>query len=116
MTASSGVAQGAGSVSPAGQAERSPFARTTELLAEQPMPQLSELRRRFPAHIDDEELVLRVVMPQDQVDAMKTTPKSRCSYNPKSKPILALLKEIGRRSDLSYFSLQKPGFKIVLTR
>jgi oxaloacetate decarboxylase (Na+ extruding) subunit alpha len=80
------------------------------------MPQLSELRRRFPAHIDDEELVLRVVMPQDQVDAMKTTPKSRCSYNPKSKPILALLKEIGRRSDLSYFSLQKPGFKIVLTR
>src|SRR5258708_326881 len=33
MTASSGVAQGAGSVQPAGQAERSPFARTTELLA-----------------------------------------------------------------------------------
>ena len=33
MTASSGVAQGAGSVSAAGQAERSPFARTTELLA-----------------------------------------------------------------------------------
>ena len=32
MTASSGVAQGAGSV-PAGQAERSPFLRTTELLA-----------------------------------------------------------------------------------
>src|SRR4030081_451962 len=33
MTASSGVAQGAGSGQPAGQAERSPFARTTELLA-----------------------------------------------------------------------------------
>src|SRR6478609_4107740 len=33
MTASSGVAQGAGSVPPAGQAERSPFARVTELLA-----------------------------------------------------------------------------------
>ena len=33
MTASSGVAQGAGSAHPAGQAERSPFARTTELLA-----------------------------------------------------------------------------------
>src|SRR5258707_14385765 len=36
MTASSGVAQGAGSVQPAGQAERSPFARTTELLAPYP--------------------------------------------------------------------------------
>jgi len=33
MTASSGVAQGAGSATPAGQAERSPFLRTTELLA-----------------------------------------------------------------------------------
>src|SRR5216684_1798727 len=33
MTASSGVAQGAGSVQPTGQAERSPFARLTELLA-----------------------------------------------------------------------------------
>src|ERR1700709_2931944 len=36
MTASSGVAQGAGSVSPAGQAERSPFARVAELLAPYP--------------------------------------------------------------------------------
>ena len=60
--------------------------------------------------------MLRVVMQQDQVDAMKTAPKSKRGYNPNSKPILALLKEIGRRSDLSYFSLQKPGFKIVLTR
>ena len=33
MTASSGLAQGVGNVSAAGQAERSPFARTTELLA-----------------------------------------------------------------------------------
>ncbi|HEY0849253.1 MAG TPA: aminotransferase class I/II-fold pyridoxal phosphate-dependent enzyme [Bradyrhizobium sp.] len=33
MTASSGLAQGAGNVSAAGQAERSPFARTAELLA-----------------------------------------------------------------------------------
>ncbi|MBR0758531.1 aminotransferase class I/II-fold pyridoxal phosphate-dependent enzyme [Bradyrhizobium jicamae] len=33
MTASSGVAQGAGSLTVAGQAERSPFLRTTELLA-----------------------------------------------------------------------------------
>jgi oxaloacetate decarboxylase alpha subunit len=90
--------------------------RAAELLTEPPMPEMSELRRRFPLHIDDEELVLRVVMQQDQVDAIKTAPKSKLGYNPNSKPILALLREIGRRSDLSYFSLQKPGFKIVLTR
>jgi oxaloacetate decarboxylase alpha subunit len=90
--------------------------RANELLAEPPMPELSELRRRFPSHIDDEELVLRVVMPQDQVDAMNAEPKANRGYNPRAKPILALLKEVGRRSDLSHFSLEKPGFKIVLTR
>ena len=51
MTASSGVAQGAGSVSPAGQAERSPFARTTELLAPyQPAKPLITLSLGEPQH------------------------------------------------------------------
>ena len=51
MTASSGVAQGAGSVVPAGQAERSPFARTTELLAPyQPGKPLITLSLGEPQH------------------------------------------------------------------
>src|SRR6202040_1889485 len=51
MTASSGVAQGAGSVSPAGQAERSPFARTAELLAPyQPAKPLITLSLGEPQH------------------------------------------------------------------
>ena len=51
MTASSGVAQGAGSVPAAGQAERSPFARTTELLAPyQPGKPLITLSLGEPQH------------------------------------------------------------------
>src|ERR1700710_1520538 len=51
MTASSGVAQGAGSVSPAGQAERSPFARTAELLVPyQPGKPLIALSLGEPQH------------------------------------------------------------------
>src|SRR6478736_4499105 len=50
MTASSGVAQGAGSL-PAGQAERSPFLRTTELLAPyQPAKPLITLSLGEPQH------------------------------------------------------------------
>jgi aspartate/methionine/tyrosine aminotransferase len=50
ITASSGVAQGAGS-SPAGQAERSPFLRTTELLAPyQPAKPLINLSVGEPKH------------------------------------------------------------------
>jgi aspartate/methionine/tyrosine aminotransferase len=51
MTASSGVAQSAGSVQPAGQAERSPFARTAELLAPyQPAKPLITLSLGEPQH------------------------------------------------------------------
>ena len=51
MTASSGVAQGAGSATPAGQAERSPFLRTTELLAPyQPAKPLITLSLGEPQH------------------------------------------------------------------
>ena len=51
MTASSGVAQGAGSVVSAGEAERSPFARTTELLAPyQPGKPLITLSLGEPQH------------------------------------------------------------------
>src|SRR3954452_13879005 len=50
MTASSGVAQGAGSA-PAGSAERSPFLRTTELLAPyQPAKPLITLSLGEPQH------------------------------------------------------------------
>ena len=51
MTASSGVAQGAGSSTPAGQAERSPFLRTAELLAPyQPGKPLIALSLGEPQH------------------------------------------------------------------
>jgi len=51
MTASSGVAQGTGSDSAAGQAERSPFLRTTELLAPyQPSKPLITLSLGEPQH------------------------------------------------------------------
>src|SRR5438128_6474046 len=51
MTASSGAAQGAGSVPAAGQAERSPFARLTELLAPyQPAKPLITLSLGEPQH------------------------------------------------------------------
>src|SRR5580765_1926808 len=51
MTASSGLAQGAGNVSAASQAERSPFARTAELLAPyQPGKPLITLSLGEPQH------------------------------------------------------------------
>jgi oxaloacetate decarboxylase (Na+ extruding) subunit alpha len=91
-------------------------ARARALVDEPTMPDLSELRRRFPPNIDDEELVLRAVMPQDQVDAMKAAGPARRSYNPTAKPMLALIQAVSRRSDISHFSVQKGDFQLMLTR
>jgi oxaloacetate decarboxylase (Na+ extruding) subunit alpha len=92
----------------------SPRARV--LLDESTMPELSELRRRFPSDIDDEEFVLRVVMPRDQVDAMKATGPSRRNYNPNTTPIISLIEALSRQTDLSHVSVEKPGFRLTLTR
>jgi oxaloacetate decarboxylase alpha subunit len=94
--------------------QSSPRARK---LAEEPaMPDLKELRRRFPGFGDDEELVLRATMPGDQVDAMKAAGPARRHYNPDAKPVLALIEQLARRSDLSHVSVEKPGFRLVLTK
>jgi oxaloacetate decarboxylase alpha subunit len=66
--------------------------------------------------MDDEELVLRAVMPQDQVDAMKAAGPARRNYSPAAKPIITLLEALSRERDLSHFALQKPGFRLLLTR
>ena len=90
--------------------------RARALLEEPTMPYLSELRRRLDPGMDDEELVLRAVMPQDQVDAMKAAGPARRNYNPAAKPIITLLEALSRERDLSHFALQKPGFRLLLTR
>jgi oxaloacetate decarboxylase (Na+ extruding) subunit alpha len=90
--------------------------RARALLEEPTMPELSELRRRFDSGIGDDELVLRAVMPQDQVDAMKAAGPAPRTYNAAAKPIITLLEALSRDRDLSHFSLQKPGFRLLLTR
>jgi oxaloacetate decarboxylase alpha subunit len=80
------------------------------------MPGLDELRRRLPAGIDDEELVLLAVMPPDQVDAMQAAGPARLRYYPDAKPLLALLRAVASRSDLFYLSVQKPGFGLVFAK
>jgi oxaloacetate decarboxylase alpha subunit len=90
--------------------------RARKLQDEPPMPDIQELRRRLPAGIDDEELVLRAVMPQEQVDAMLAAGPARRHYDPGVKPVLSLIEQLARRSDLSHVCVEKPGLRLVLTK
>jgi len=88
--------------------------RTRALEAEPAKRTLREIRKQFPADMPDEEMILRAVMPADQVDAMQRWLPARPHYNPEVKPVLKLLKEIRQRPAVSYFAVEKPGFRLEL--
>jgi oxaloacetate decarboxylase alpha subunit len=90
--------------------------RARELMAERPPPSPADLRRRFPARIGDEELLLRAAMPAGEVDAMLAAGPARRHYNPELKPLLDLLSGLQGRSGLSDIAVAKPGFRLELRR
>jgi len=88
--------------------------RAKELGAEPDMPELAEFRRRFGSNMPDEELILRAVMPAEQVDAMLAAGPCRRSYNAELRPVLELLRELSKRPEVTHARLEKPGFKMEL--
>jgi oxaloacetate decarboxylase alpha subunit len=90
--------------------------RAAELMNEPPPPTLAELRRQFGAAMDDEELLLRAVMPSAQVDAMLAAGPARRRYNPEIAPVLALLRGLSRREVPDELVVDKPGFRMALRR
>lgn len=88
--------------------------RARELMTEPPPPPPSELRKRFPAGISDEEFLLRATMPADQVDAMRAAGPARRHYNPDARPLLKLLQALQSRPAVSRMVLEKPGFRLEL--
>jgi oxaloacetate decarboxylase (Na+ extruding) subunit alpha len=90
--------------------------RAKELAAEPPPPEPAELRRRFPG-ADDEELLLRAVMPAAEVDAMLAAGPARRHYNPDLQGLLGLLEGLRPRAHtIGHLAVSKPGFRLELRR
>jgi len=72
---------------------------------------LDGARRRFGAGISDEELLLRLTMAEDQVDAMLAAPPISERTAPAAvaarHPLVRLLHELERRKSISYIRVQK---------
>jgi oxaloacetate decarboxylase alpha subunit len=90
--------------------------RARELAAEPPPPTLAELRRRFGKAMEDEEFLLRAVMPAEQVDAMLAAQPPAPHYNPDTRPLVQLIRELSRRSDAAELIVEKPNFRLELRR
>ena len=90
--------------------------RTRELRMEPTMAPVEELRRRIGAQLSDEEFLLRATMPGGQVDAMLAAPAANRLYDPSTKPIMRLIRELTTRRDLERISVRKPAFSLELRR
>src|SRR5690606_4038151 len=82
--------------------------RARELAAEPPMAELSELRRRIGETLSDEEFLLRATMPANLVDAMKAAGPAERDYDPRTKPLMDLLRALLARTDLTRITVDKP--------
>ena len=88
--------------------------RTRELQAEPGMAELSDLRRRIGSTLSDEEFLLRATMPAGLVDAMQAAGPAPRDYDPAKVPVMNLLREVLRRTDIDGLTIEKEGFRLEL--
>jgi oxaloacetate decarboxylase alpha subunit len=80
---------------------------------------LDGARERFGSRISEEELLLRLTMPEEQVDAMvaaRGQPTPPAAARPGRAPLVTLLQEIARRESITHFELVKDGESVVWHR
>ncbi len=81
--------------------------RAVELRKLEPLS-LEGAREKFPSSISEEELLLRMTMPPDQVDAMIAgAPPATPSGGNGSSPVVRLLRELERRPSIAYLRVTK---------
>jgi oxaloacetate decarboxylase alpha subunit len=81
---------------------------------ERPQPSLAEVRAKLGGPgVSDDELLMRYVVGKDDVEAMRAASGPR-EYISASKPLLALLENLTRRSDCHQIYIQKDGLSVTL--
>ena len=93
--------------------------RARELAHLEPLS-LEGARAKFGAGISEEELLLRLTMPAEQVDAMQASPpateRPAALARPGRDPLVKLLAELQKRSSISYMRLAKGDDLVVWRR
>jgi oxaloacetate decarboxylase (Na+ extruding) subunit alpha len=93
--------------------------RTDELRGLEPL-HLEGARERFGRRISDEELLLRLTMPEEQVDAMVAAASSSAAPRPAARPgrdpLVTLLQEVARRRSIRELRVQKGDDLVVWRR
>lgn len=88
--------------------------RARELAGEPGMSGLDDLRARHGRTLADEELLLRAVMPAEQVDAMLEAGPAARDYNPEARPLMKLLRGLRDLPPAEELRIERPGLRLTL--
>jgi oxaloacetate decarboxylase alpha subunit len=78
--------------------------RAAQLRGMEPLT-LDGARGRYGSAISDEELLLRLTMPAEQVDAMRAAERAARPPRPARSPVVKLLQEVAKRPAVAYLSV-----------
>jgi oxaloacetate decarboxylase alpha subunit len=88
--------------------------RVKSIRAEPEAFSLADKRKEHPDIKSDDEFLLRSVMPANQVEAMLKADQTPQRYNPDSRPVLKLLRELAGKPPRREVVVDKPGFRLEL--
>jgi len=80
---------------------------------EPPQPGLPELRERFGSSISDDELILRLLVPENDIDVMRATPQRNRDFAPTTRQV-RFIRELVETSVGAYLHIDGPGFSLTL--
>jgi oxaloacetate decarboxylase alpha subunit len=80
---------------------------------EPPQPGLPELRERFGSSISDDELILRLLVPENDIDVMRATPPRNRDFAPTTREV-RFIRELVETSIGAYLHIDGPGFSLTL--
>jgi len=84
---------------------------------EQPQPSIEDLRKEIGRPgISDDELLLRVLFPEEHVEATIAAGPIQTTYPRGDRPAMALIRELTKRNDLAHIHIEKEGFSLDLSR
>ncbi len=82
---------------------------------EQPQPSIQELRKEIARPgISDDEFLLRILFPEEHVEATIAAGAIDTSYPRGDKPVMTLIEELIKRKDEHYIKVQKGDFSLTL--
>ncbi|MHA6783677.1 carboxyltransferase [Pseudonocardia saturnea] len=78
-----------------------------------PQPSLEELRERFGTGISDDELILRLLVPGNEIDVMRATPARNRDFAPTTKE-MQFVRELVETSVGAYLHIESGDFSLTL--